>query len=106
MIYKDDSADVSKDDPNCQRKYMCRTCYKNAIKAREEVSHRKKNKNSKKIFKHAMPLYNENVSVYRGEPGDVDEAVLQVGPANRLQTHKLTCMLVLQMFHQQKKYIL
>ena len=52
-----------------------------------------------------MPLYNENVSVYRGEPGDEDEAVLQVGPANRLQTHKLTYMLVLQMFHQQKKYI-
>ena len=82
-IYNDDGVDVANDDPDCQSMYMCRNCYKTAIKAREEISHRKKNPNSKKTFIYSMPLYNENVRVFRGEIGDEDGAVMQAGPAEQ-----------------------
>ena len=80
-IYKEDRIDVTKDDSRCQSKSMCQSCYRNAKKAEDAIKFKKKNPNSTKTFQFAMPPYNENVNVFRGEPEPVDQPMVGVTPS-------------------------
>ena len=64
LIYSSEKIDIRNDDPNCQSKYMCGTCYKNVKKCQGEIKHKKKNPNSKKEFTYNMPDYNENKHLF------------------------------------------
>ena len=62
--YRSDNIDISRDDPICQSSLICRVCYRNLQKVKEEMKHKKKNPTSSKHFRYQMPPYRENVKVH------------------------------------------
>ena len=93
-VYKNEGIDINLDDPNCQSKVLCRSCYKMLKKCEEELKFKRKNPKSNKVFEYHVPVYKENVTVHKPkecECGGEEEAVgpgaapdLQVpGPAGQ-----------------------
>lgn len=80
-IYREEGVDVTKDDPNCQSKLMCKSCYRNAKKSQDALKFKKKNPKSSKTYQFDMPSYKENVNVYKGRLDRVEQPMVGGTPS-------------------------
>ena len=85
FIYRDEGVDVSKDDPQCQSKQICRSCYLKVKKAQEAISYMRKNPKSKKTYNFNLPAYSDNVTVFKyqrtAEPVPDQPAIVGATPS-------------------------
>ena len=64
QIFLPEKIDLETDDENCQRCFMCQSCYREVKKCEKNMKSLKKNPNSTKEFTYKMPPFKNNDLVH------------------------------------------